>query len=82
MTMSRLRIKGHGLIARARQAGEPRERAALFAAGRATLARARRDEAARYAYAVGAANVTLAGYRAWHTTRPGRRDHSGVTTAA
>ena len=67
--MSRLRIKGHGFIARARQTGEPRERAALFAAGRATLARARRDDAARYTNAVGATNVTLAGYRAWHTAR-------------
>jgi hypothetical protein len=67
--MDRLRIKGNGFIARARLTAEPGAREALFAAARATLVRARRDEAARYAYAVGTANVTLAGYRAWHTAR-------------
>jgi hypothetical protein len=69
MTTDRLRIKGHGFIARARLTQEPRAREALFTAGRATLARARRDDAARYAHAVGTANVTLAGHRAWQTAR-------------
>lgn len=67
--MSRLRSKGHGFIARARLTTSPRARAALFAAGRVTLAQARRDEAARYAHTVGTANVTAAGYRAWQTAR-------------
>jgi hypothetical protein len=67
--MDRLRIKGQGFIARARRTGDPQQRRRLLAAGRATLARAREDEAAQYAALVGRAGVTVAGYRAWQTTR-------------
>ena len=67
--MDRLRSKGEQFIARARVTGDARKRRRLLAAGRATLARARAEDAAQYAALVGRANVTVAGYRAWQSTR-------------
>ena len=67
--MDGLRNKGQGFIARARRTPDPAHRRRLLATGRATLARARAADAAQYAALVGRANVTLAGYRAWQSTR-------------